>query len=345
MKKIWIFLIKIAIAFLIISYLFYKHQSSVTANLQNFRAVWLVPALLLLYAEMTICAIRWYYLLKLTDINLSLRETVSLTMRGYFCSLILPGGAIGGDVAKIGIISHAMPKGERFEPNLSILIDRIVGMIALFGIAMVLIIADLKNLLQIDLSAIGISARYNKYLIAVVFLGCLAGIALATVLFFAHTFEKIPFCKTVLDKADRISGGMINRMKLALAIYRKHWKSLILMIAGSVFFVHLLQMPILASLCVGLGIKISSFLTLSTAIILGNIAGLIPLTPGGLGLRDVTILAILNAGNFSDATSIPLLMSLVLIIGNLSAGLAFFDKGLQRSTVCKTDTHNLQGTL
>ena len=84
------------------------------------------------------------------------------------------------------------------------------------------------------------------------------------------------------------------------------------MTIGSVFMVHLIQLPVICCICYGLNMEIPSYLTLATAIILGNIAGLVPLTPGGIGLRDLTIFAVLGAGGFTNITLVPLLLSLVL---------------------------------
>ena len=140
-------------------------------------------------------ASREYFLVKAVNIKLSWHEALSLTMRGYFCSIIIPGGAIGGDLAKIGMIAHGMNKGERFEPGLSILIDRIVGMIALFGTAIILMLLDFRTLLKIDLSAAGIAPKFNIYLILLVMLLCFAGIAAASVLFAWNFIEKIPIFK------------------------------------------------------------------------------------------------------------------------------------------------------
>ena len=330
MKKIWGFIIKIAIAVLILSYLIHIHYDSFAQGIRNFNTFFLIPAVLLLYFEMTFCAVRWYALLKAVNIKLTFREALALTMRGYFCSLILPGGAIGGDVAKIGMIAHGMDKGQRFEPSFSILIDRIVGMAALFGIAIVLTLADFKTLLKTDFSAIGIPNECNIYIIILFILLCLAGIAAAMILFAWKYIEKIHLFKLLFEKADKISHGLLNRMRLAISAYTNSWKILLGYTAASVFFVHLIQMPVLVCICFGLGMEIPSCLTLATAIIIGNIAGLIPLTPGGIGLRDITVFAILQAGNFSNATLIPLLMSLTLIISNLSAGLFFFDRGIQK---------------
>lgn len=331
MKKIGIFILKIAAAVLIIAFLIHNHYDTFSRNIKNFNFFWLIPALFILYMEMSFCAFRWYYLVKSVNINLSWHEALSLTMRGYFCSLVIPGGAIGGDVAKIGMIAHGMHKGERFEPSLSILIDRIVGMIALFGTAIVLMALDFKTLLVIDLTSIGIAQKYNVYFILLIMLLCFAGIAAASVLFYWRTVEKVPLFKFIIDKADKLSNNLVSRMKLAIDLYLGQWKVLLAAIIGSIFLVHLIHLPILWCICKGLDMAIPSMLTLTAAIILGNIAGLIPLTPGGIGLRDLTIFAILQSGGFENVTLVPLLLSLVLLIGNVSVGVFFFDRGLKRN--------------
>lgn len=331
MKKTGIFILKIAIAVLIISFLIHRHYDSFAQNIRNFNFIWLIPALAILYLEMIFCSLRWYCLVKSVNITLSFKEALSLTMRGYFCSLIIPGGAIGGDVAKIGMIAHGMNKGERFEPSLSILIDRISGMIALFGTALVLIILDFRTLMNINLTNAHIPQKYNLYLILFVMLLCIAGIAAASVLFCHRFIEKVTFFKFIINKFDQFSDNLIGRMKQAIDLYLGQWKTLLLATTGSVFLVHLIQLPILCCICYGLNMPIPSYLTLASAIIIGNIAGLIPLTPGGIGLRDLTIFTILQAGGFENVTIIPLLLSLVLLIGNVSAGIFFFDKGIDRS--------------
>ena len=330
MKKIWIFAIKIAIAILIISCLIHVHYASFVEGIKNFKVIYLLPAVLILYLEMTFCALRWFMLVRMINIKITLREAISLTMRGYVCSLVLFGGAIGGDVAKIGMIAHGLPQGKRFECSLSILIDRIIGMIALFLTAMILIFLNIRTLQKIDLTSIGISSAYNNYVIAALLTVCAAGILAAAVIFFYRIPEKVTFFKFLMDKADNLTHGLVSRMKFAIDLYINQWKNLLFLTFGSIFLVHLIQMPVLYCICCGLNMKVPSLLTLTCAVIVGNIAGLIPLTPGGIGLRDLVIFTILQAGAFSNATSIVLLMSLVLIIGNVSGGIFFFDKGLNR---------------
>lgn len=335
MKKIWIFMLKIAIAVLIVAYLIHVHYNSFINGLQKFNPVWLPAAVSILLFEMVFCAWRWFSLLKTAGLEIKWFEALSLTMRGYFCSLILFGGAIGGDVAKIGMLAHSRARGERFEPGLSILIDRIIGMVALFLLAIIIALADFKTLLKIDLSTFGISEKYNIFVIVLFILICIAGIAAAIIIFECRHIRKINFMNKIFDWGDRITHGLINRMERAMELYKNKWKKLLFLTISSIFFVHLIQLPVICCICYGLNMQIPSYLTLTAAIITGNIAGLIPLTPGGIGLRDFTIFIILQSGGFSNTTLIPLLMSLVLIIANMIAGLFFFDGGCRKKTAEK----------
>ena len=163
-KKTFFFILKIAIGAAIIAFLICRHREAFMKGIENFNVVYLIPGVAFLLFEMIFASARWHSLLKIAGENISWRESLSLTMRGYFCSLVLPGGAIGGDVAKIGMIAHGREKGHRFEPSLSILIDRMIGMIALFIPALVLAFADRKTLLNIDLASVGIEKADNVYI-------------------------------------------------------------------------------------------------------------------------------------------------------------------------------------
>ena len=54
-------------------------------------------------------------------------------MQGYFFSLVIPGGAIGGDVAKMGLLARRSQPGSRAEGVFTVVMDRVIGMIALFA--------------------------------------------------------------------------------------------------------------------------------------------------------------------------------------------------------------------
>ena len=77
-------------------------------------------------------------------------------------------------------------------------------------------------------------------------------------------------------------------------------------------------------LLAGLGVSVP-VLTLVAAVTIGNIAGLIPLFPGGIGGRDVVTITILVAGGLAagDAKTGQLLYTAVVLFFNLFGGLFF----------------------
>ena len=79
----------------------------------------------------------------------------------------------------------------------------------------------------------------------------------------------------------------------------------------------------------GLGIK-SGLLLVITALTIGNIVGLLPIFPAGVGGRDMTAILILTAGGIAaaDAKSAQLVYTAILLAVNLADGLFFiFDRG------------------
>ena len=115
----------------------------------------------------------------------------------------------------------------------------------------------------------------------------------------------------------------------ATDIYRKYWKQLLLMVFLTTFFVHLMAVVPFLILFTGLGIKVSLF-TVVLAVVIGNIAGLVPLFPGGVGIRDLVTVTILSAGAVAagDAKTVQLLSTALMLILYLAGGIFFiFDPG------------------
>lgn len=323
MKKIAVWLIKILVAVAVMSWIIIKHKESFIENLKNFELKFFFLALFLLLSQMAMCGLRWYYLLKVQKIDISIKEVMLLNFKSFFLSLVIPGGMIGGDVAKVAMVSSRMPKGARLEPNFSILVDRIIGMIGLFLIAIIVVISSFNLLMNVDLSELKIPKSLNLAGIIIFLCACLSGIGISLVIFFHKFFERFKFINKILDKLDKLSGGMIQRCKSALDIYSQNWKLLIVWTILTMVFVHLMVFFIGWVLAIGLGIEIKSLSALLAAIILGSIAGLLPLTPSGLGMRDYVTLIVLESAHFSNAASIPVMISLVIIVSNLLGGLAF----------------------
>ena len=96
LKKFFWFFVKLAIAGGIVAYLAFKNPTEIIDGFRSFNYIWLVPALLFYLLHMLVCAWRWHRLTRILGVRLSGFEALSLTMQGYFFSLVIPGGAIGG---------------------------------------------------------------------------------------------------------------------------------------------------------------------------------------------------------------------------------------------------------
>ena len=320
LKKFFWFFAKLAIAGGIVAYLILRNPTEILDGFRNFQYAYLLPALAVYLFHMLVCTWRWHRLTRILQVKLSGFEALSLTMQGYFFSLVIPGGAIGGDVVKMGVLTKRSRAGERMEGAFTILMDRIVGMIALFVLALILLGPAVPLLMRIDVPGLNLTDGMRELLILGLAALCLAGLGASCVIFF-H--------RRLMHWGDRISGGMVTRLTRATDTYRHAWKELSLLTVLSVFFIHLMTSMTFFILLIGLGIEVPLF-TLIVATTIGNIVGLIPLFPSGIGGRDVATITILAAGGVAvgDAKTGQLIYTAIVLFFNLVGGFFFlFDPG------------------
>lgn len=329
LKKTVLFLVKFAVAGSIIAYLSVKHGGAIVSGVRHFDYRWLAPALVSYFAHLAVCSWRWRRLAGVLGVTLSGGEALSLTMQGCFFSLVIPGGAIGGDVVKMGVLAKRTPPGARFEGAFTVLMDRIIGMIALFVLSLVLLVFAGSLLMKVQIAALPLSETGHRVAIGLVVLLCLTGLAASSVIFFHRQVEKIPGCGALMKWGDRLTHGMVNRLTAAADVYSQSWRELIRLMIASIFGVHLMTVVPAFFLLAGAGVSFSCF-NVITAITIANIAGLIPLFPSGLGGRDLTAIAILIAGGIAEgsANTMQMLYTAMVILFSLSGGLFFlFDPG------------------
>ncbi len=334
-KDILMFVLRIGIAVGIISWLIHSNYEGLVKALKGFNYYWLIPAVLLYGAHLCAGAWRWLMLLHVQDIKVSFIETLSLTMQGFFFSLVLPGGSLGGDVVKAAFIAKRAPEGKKLTGAFTILIDRVLGMIALFSLAGIAGIISYKFLS-------GVSGVMEVILYSLL-LGCFTGLVSGIVLFFHRHLEKIKIIKWCLDLADRLSKGAMHRLMDAMDSFRSAWPTLIKILLISVFLIHLVLSVVVFFIAKGLDSpKVApEIYVLGTT--LGNAAGSIPMTPSGTGTRDAVIEKVFSAAfmkNNPDMTpedasglalAIALMFTGVVLVFNLFGGLFFmFDKFVRK---------------
>ena len=335
-KKIFWFVFRIGLAAAIIGWLISSKYTKVAKGLDNFNYFWLIPAALFYGLHMFACAWRWYELSKVLDIKISLRDAVSLTMIAYFSSLVIPGGAIGGDLAKIGFLNSRTPKGAKLEGAFTVLFDRIVGMLGLFSTAIVIILLTIPLLMSIDypyLAKLNISPWMMRAGMIATLLGlCVFGLVAMMAIFYHKLLEKIKPIGFLMKLADKYTNNAVSRMTAATDVYKNHLKLFSMMTLVTVIFVDLNLVLVVFFIAKGLGIVDIQLMSLAAAVIIGSIAGLIPLTISGVGIRDATVYAILTAGGFSASMTmtIPLIYTALILAFNILAGLFFVFGGIKK---------------
>lgn len=333
-KKTVFFILKLAIAGGVVYILIARNPQEIVDSFRSFDLVWLIPALFFYLLHMQICAWRWYRLTHVLGVRLGKFEAVSLTMQGYFFSLVIPGGAIGGDVVKMGVLAKRTPAGAKMEGAFTILMDRIVGMIALFALALVLLCFAAPLLLKVQIPGVDIPQKWNWLPIAAVAGVCLAGLCASCVIFMHRTVEKVPLFGMLIKKMDERTHGLVNRLIAATDTYKQEWREIVKLTVVSVFGVHLMTVVPFACILCGLGVSFSP-LSLIAAVTIGNIVGLIPIFPSGVGGRDVATILILIAGGVAaaDAKTGQLLYTAVILFANLLGGVCFLlDSGRKQNT-------------
>lgn len=96
--------------------------------------LWLTAALTVTLGSILLCGTRFYFVLRLQKIFLSYFRTIHLTFVGFFFNLFLIGST-GGDAIRLFYLLRWFPH-QKARATLSILLDRVFGVAALFGLAL-----------------------------------------------------------------------------------------------------------------------------------------------------------------------------------------------------------------
>ena len=309
--------LKLMLAGGIIAFLIYKTPAGFLDTLLKADRCWIAGALILYGIHIFANAWRWWILLKAQKIDCSLWMANSLTMQSFFFSLVLPGGAIGGDLVRVGFLTARIPKGRKFDGGFTILIDRFTGMIGIFALAL----GMMPFVWNVISSVKGIMEQFIYVLLA----GSLAGLAASVVVFNHRMLEKISLYRKLCEFGDKVTHGTYSKVTAALDSYADCRKEIVICILASIVLVNLVLG--VEAWCVAVAVTgtMPSFLVVLAAITVGNIAGLLPTTPSGVGTRDLFVIPILQAGGmpYDAALAVSLTITAIIVLYNLSGGLFF----------------------
>lgn len=278
LKKLLFFILKLAMTAGIIIWLLHGQDLEMFEKLLSVPWFIFAAVIFLQLFQHLIGSWRWLYLLRLQNIAISFRESVTLTWQSFFYSLVMPGGTLGGDLVKVTILCTRIPKGQRLEPASTIFIDRVIGMLGLF-----MMILFLSPLVWIHADAI---SPGGWTLILILLPACLAGVLAGMGMFFHREIERITIFGQLIHWLDGHSKGNLGRLLDAFDIYRASLGKLMLWALGSMLLIHIPAIMIVWVWMKGLNLS-APFLETLFAAGAGNTAGVLP-SMGGFGFREAT---------------------------------------------------------
>lgn len=278
----------------------------------------LVAAVLAYAIGYPLMIVRWRMLLQVQGLHLSPQTMLRLVLIGNFFNLVVPG-AVGGDVAKAAVLAGQTP-GKRVEALLTIFVDRVLGAVGLLVLAALSVAGSYSFLRQAD-PRLGVAAlAFGLFgllsicgLWALVWRDRWAHLALAQA---ARRFvEKvIPLHVTTLAR----------RAVHALDLYRDTPGVLL---GGALLSVcvHAVATLVVILLARALGENHVGIAHYLLAVQVANGIAMVPLTPGGLGGRDLIVFLLLSHDGVdtAKAAAIPVMYSAIVTLWALVGGAVF----------------------
>jgi len=225
--------------------------------------------------------VRWYILLRVQGIKLAEWRVCALLMLGIFFNMFMPGGT-GGDVMKIVYLIKEVPE-QKAKGLLAVLMDRLIGLMALIIISSV-IIGLQYHWLRTSQTAEHLTWVLLGLLVsslgAIVFSFAISGFGLA---------HKLPKRMPMRDK--------LIDMSVAYNAYARAWPaSLVALIAA--FGVHLSTFMMFVCAARALGVTLPSGAPISIGAVLTVMPiiltiSALPISVGGTGVREALFAALL----------------------------------------------------
>lgn len=267
---------------------------------------------------MTLSIIRWHALLKVQGVILPPATLIRLFLIGtFFNNFTL--GVTGGDVIKAYYVSHEA-KDKKAEAVITVFLDRIIGMIALFSIALIALFFTENNEFMVKI----------RQIIFALFLGALF---FCFLLFNKPLLKKIPYLEYFLKKLPFYHA--LRKVYNAFHLYNHHKKTLAFVFLVSIVL-QATMMLVIYLLSFALDIQntqlVHYFLFFP---IIASLSAL-PISLGGLGVGEAAFVYFFGLVGVSSgkAFALGLCTRFVWIAWGLIGGLIYM---LPSNTIKKDD--------
>jgi len=304
---------RIAIAAGIIFYIIRRIPADDWTHIEDlFNGNW--PALLAGIAAtglgLTAGALRWHYLLARRRIDVSLLTSTRIFFVGQFFNAFMLG-ACGGDVARVYYVIRET-SASRTRAASTVIADRAIGLFALALFSIVMILLRLPFFL---------GHRSTKAVGVFMAMFVLGFVGAALLCFRRNLFERSRLL-AALEEKTRV-GPFVRKAYEALYEYRNDPAALAITMALSLLNLAFLTLAAYAfGACLGVSNPLVDYFTLFPVI---TVIAAVPITPGALGVREYSFVAMFGAVGVGQlrAMTLSLLVYFGGLVWSLLGGLLF----------------------
>lgn len=307
LKKAHVTLLRLAIAISIIIYLIHK------VDLTDFGATiaesfnhsgWLLSGVILFFFCLCLGIIRWKIILDTQDLAISWSRVFSIHFIGQFFNSFMIG-ATGGDLVK-AFYAAKETHHKKTETVATVIIDRTIGLIVFCAIAGVMLVVKAEFYLS----------HWQTHIPVIIMLVMITAVVLGLVILFnINRFKDWPLFNRIRNHP--LLRTQIKRLLISIQLYHQSTRALIMTTLLSLA-AHVLL--VLECYCLGRSFQIHlGFIDYLTVIPLVMAISALPITPGGLGIREGLTVTMLGAMNISNTQALPL--SLMVYFISLAWGL------------------------
>jgi uncharacterized protein (TIRG00374 family) len=272
---------------------------------------YLLIALLLYFGAIAVGAVKWQILLKAQGMSVSLGSLLSFTFVGLFFGNFLPTN-VGGDLVRgYDLARHTQLPAET---AISVLVDRMMGLIAFVFVAVVMALLVVYSEGLVGLWEVAAIAALVLLALCGVFAVMLSDRLRAQL----RRLFGISFLSRLVPLYDRLS--------TALSAYRRSYAALAVCFCISILVLTIGSVVnYLISLSLGGGISLLHIFLFTPLI---TFVLLIPISLGGIGLNQSAYVFFFNLVGVPEQRSlaISLIMQAIIIISSLPGGVLWWRK-------------------
>ncbi len=282
-KKLKVFLRVFFVAIVLLALLRSQDMGKVKEIILSVKPLALLVAILIFWFSVTILSLRWYILLKSQKISIPLYSAIKVNFLGLFYNNFL-FSSIGGDLLRGWYITHHTTK--KLEAAFSVVIDRLIGLLMLVlmaAISLPFVLANSKDKIAVEShKRFDVSTYLHHHRVAIIVaLAVILGILI--ILSLNARFRQ--YAKKALNKLLSSKTKLLQATKLYI---RSPFSVIICMFLTSVAQISTITAIFVLGRAMGIEIPLKYYFAVFPV---GWLVSTIPITPGGIGVFELGIVA------------------------------------------------------